>query len=284
LENKEKVINVGLYSGKSIFGGRETPLEASVISCDRFNKCSFYQQGYCLNVRGLSGFCKYGRVSTHKGYTSRAKKYGQFKRKWQEHEEYGKLQRPPSKLGLIDNVVVFPYPYVRLKQTEEGVWKVSDPSFNNSIAFVEYDQFTVDLIYNICTFRPQAMMGGEISKYQKETIPLFLAHLEEVLPEKYQEFVGKHPEFAQKIDYVGRKAYLKTVLPSKVHYKGEWYSRFNEEWYWDGEYLIYQNGYVGDFRVTNDYEVAEIKIKPSDQSVITITSNEQVTKETIFID
>lgn len=281
---EKEVINVGLYGGKSIFGGRETPLEASVISCDRHSKCSFYQNGQCLNVRGLSGHCKYGSVNTIRGYTSRAKKYGEFKRKWQNHERYGKLQRPPTKLGLIDDVVVFPYPFVRIKQMENGTWKVTDPSFGSSIAFIDYEQFTVDLIYQICTFRPQALMGGEITKYQKETVPLFLAHLEEVIPERYQEFIEKHKEFAQKIDYVGRKAYLKTIKPSMVYYKSERYPRFNEEWYWDGEYLTYQKGYVKDFSITNDYEVEKIIIKPSDKSVVSISSNEQVSKETVFVD
>jgi hypothetical protein len=48
--------------------------------------------------------------------------------------------------------------------------------------------------------------------------------------------------------------------------------------------LIYKKGYVHSFNITKDYEIAEIKIKPSDKSTIKITSNEQVTNETVFID
>ena len=71
----KEVINVGLYGGKSIFGGKETPLEASIISCDKHEKCSFYENGTCLKVRSFgSNGCKFGNVNTVRGYTSRAKK------------------------------------------------------------------------------------------------------------------------------------------------------------------------------------------------------------------
>lgn len=75
-------INVNLYGGKGIFGGKESPLEASIIYCDHCNDCSFYRESKCLRVRSfLSPTCKFGRVETIKGYTSRAVKYWDFKKK-----------------------------------------------------------------------------------------------------------------------------------------------------------------------------------------------------------
>lgn len=41
-------INVDLYGGKSIFGGRETPLEAEITYCDKYKVCSFYKKGKCF--------------------------------------------------------------------------------------------------------------------------------------------------------------------------------------------------------------------------------------------
>lgn len=278
----KEVINVGLYGGKGIFGGREEPLVASVISCDKHRDCSYFQQGQCWRVRGLGGTCKFGSVSNIKGYTSRAKKYRQFEREWSSHEQYGKLKRPPRKLGVIDGKVVLPYHHVNVEQVGELV-KIKEPLLfaGNDISYVDYDRFTADVIYKICMFRPQAMMGGEISSYRKETVPLFLAHLEEVLPEKYKEFTDKYPEFAEKIDHVGRKAYLKTINPSTVYYKG---SNLNETWEWDGEILTYVEGHVSSFFITRDYDVEEIKLRPSDKSTIVISDNNQVTKDTVFID
>ena len=126
-----------IYNGKGLFGGKETPLEASIISCDKYEQCSYFKNNQCLKVRSfLSPGCKYGRVNNVKGYTSRAAKYHSFKRQWQEHERYSKLKYPPQKLGLIGDEIVFPYPYIRITQTEDGNVKLSDPGFGPNIAFI----------------------------------------------------------------------------------------------------------------------------------------------------
>lgn len=280
----KEVINVGLYGGKGIFGGKETPLEASVISCDKHTECSYFKKGQCLSVRSaLSPSCKFGSINTVRGYTSRAKKYSQFKREWQEHKQYNKLSYPSTKIGVIGDIVVFPYPYVRIEKTENGNFKLSVPYFANGASYINLKEFTVDLIYRICTFRPEAFMGGEIKSYQKEKVPLFLSHLEEELPEKYKEFITAYPKFVSKIDYVGRTALLKTIKPSLIEYRTN-YKNLNADWWWDGEYLTYKKGYVSSISVISDYEVAELKLKPSDKTTVKINSNEQVTKETVFVD
>lgn len=281
-----EVINVGLYGGKGIFGGKETPLEASVISCDKHNECSYFKNGQCMAVRSfLSPSCKFGNVNTVRGYTSRARKYREFKGKWKDHEHYNKLSYPPQKIGIIDGVVVFPYPFIRITKTENGKYVVDDPAlFSNSNSYIEIEKFNSDLIYRICSYRPQAIMGGEITSYQKEKVPLFLAHLQEVLPEVYDKFVEAYPKFGRKIDYVGRKALLRTINPSEISYYSRDYPRLTNHWYWDGEFLTYKSGYVSSVSVINDYEVAEFKLKPSDKTTVKISSNEQVTKDTVFVD
>ena len=278
-------INVDLYGGKGIFGGKETPLEASIISCDRYEQCSYYKNNQCLRVRSfLSPSCKYGNVRNVKGYTSRAAKYYDFKKRWQSHEKYSKLEYPPQKLGLIGDEIVFPYPYIRITKTETGNIKLDDPGFGSSIAYIGKESFTVELIKRICAFRPRAIMGGVIADYQNETVPLFLAHLKEVLPDKYNELGKENGDLTKEINYVGRKVLLKTVKPSDVYYKSSSYPQFNEKWHWDGEVLTYLSGYTRDFNITKDYTVAEIKIIPSGKSTIIISSNEQVSEETVFID
>lgn len=281
-----EIINVGLYGGKSIFGGKETPIEASVISCDKHENCSFFKNGTCLKVRSFgSGGCKFGSVNTVRGYTSRAKKYSQFKNQWKNHEQYNKLSYPPQKLGIIDNVVVFPYPFIRITKTDSGKYVVEGPSlFSNSNSYIELEKFNSDLIYRICSYRPQAMMGGEITSYQKEKVPLFLAHLQEIMPEVYDKFIKAYPKFGKKIDYVGRKALLKTINPSEISYYSRDYPNLTNHWYWDGEFLNYKSGYVSKVSIIDDYEIETFKLKPSDKTVVKITSNEQVTSDTVFID
>jgi len=281
-----EIINVNLYGGKGIFGGRETQLEASIVYCDRHEMCSYFKNNQCLNVRApFSSGCKYGKVSNITGYTSRDNKYYEFKKKWESHEKYNKLKYPPNKLGIIGDVIVLPYPHIYIKETENGNLVIEGPMlFSNSIAFVDKSKFTTEFINELCAFRPRAIMGGEITSYQRETVPLFLAHLKEVLPEKYAEIKSKSPEIANEINYVGRRALLKTINPSFVFYQSRQYPQFDEKWYWDGEILTYSSGYTQEFRVTKHYEVLEIKIKPSDKSIITISNNEQVTENTVFVD
>ncbi len=280
-----EIINVDLYGGKSIFGGKETPLEASIVYCDRYETCSYFKNNQCLNVRApFSNRCKYGKVNNVRGYTSRAAKHYEFKREWENHEKYNKLNYPSRKLGLIGDIVVFPYPHVRIKENEGGNLIVDGPGFGSDISFISYEKFTIDIINKLCTFRPQAMMGGEITRYQKEIIPLFLAHLKEILPDKYSELTEKYKTITNEINYVGRKALLKTINPSTVRYESRQYPQLNELWDWDGETLTRKSGYVSSFNITKDYEIQEIKIKPSDKSIVKISSNEQVTENTIFLD
>jgi len=278
------VINVDLYGGKGIFGGRETPLEAAVISCDRYEQCSYFQNNQCLNVCSfLSPTCKYGRVSNVKGYTSRAAKHHAFRDKWRKHEKYDKLVYPPQKIGVIGDEIVFPYPYITIRKKEED-YLLDSPGFGSSIAFIEKENFTIDLIKRICDFRPRSIMGSRIIDYQEKIVPLFLAHLKEVLPDIYAEYAEKYGLTEKSINYVGRKALLKTILPSDVFYKNNQYPNLSETWHWDGQSLLYSKGHISKVNITKDYEIETLKIIPSDKSTIVISDNEQISKETIFID
>lgn len=281
------VINVGLYGGKGLLGGKETPLEASVVSCDKYHTCSYFENQQCMKVRSIGGgTCQFGRVDTVKGYTSRAKKYRDFKNEWTNHEQYNKLTSPAKKLGLIDGFVVFPYPYVNIETQEDGELKILGPIMfgRDRTAFIPLGKFTPDFIHQLCSFRPQAMMGGEISDYRQKIVPMFIAHLKEVLPDKYEELISAYSSYGAKVNYVGRTALLRTLQPSLVQFKSKNYPDLNEEWHWDGNYLTYKGGYVSKFNVTKDYEIEEIRIKPSEKSTVTVSSNDQVTSQTVFID
>jgi len=276
-----EIIDVSLYGGPSMFKGRETPMEAVVTTCDTHHDCSYYRDGQCLALRGfLTSGCKHGRSTTHKGYTSRAKKFKEFRDKWKAHEKYNSLDRPPKKLGIIAGEVYFPYAHVTI--TED--FKVTGPEFVTRPAYIPLDKFTVELINDICLLKPQAFFGGTIESYQKETVPLFLTHLKEVLPDLYNQFREVHPEQVNDISYVGRKALLRTIKPSKVYYKSKNYPDLNEEWEWDGEYLHYLGGYVSRVNITKDYEVVDMVLKPTEKATIVIEDDAQVQDSTVFVD
>lgn len=280
----KEVINVSLEGGKPLFGGREEPTTAKTISCDKKDKCSFFKQGQCAALKVYGDKCKYGEIQDYKGYTSRAKKYDTFRRKWTEHEKYKALEANKKNLGLIDGEVFFSYNHIRLKVENNRVFIYGpNMSLGSSIAYIPLNLFTVSLIKSICETQPRGVMGGIISNYQEE-VHLFLGHLKELLPDLYHEFISTYKEFDKVIDYIGRKAYLHTLKPCIVHYKSKSYPKFNNAWYWDGAYLNYKEGYVGKFDIAKNYDEIELKIKPKHGEVITISDNNQVTEETVFID
>jgi len=285
---EKEVIHVGLYGGKSIFGGRETPLEASIISCGMKDQCSLYAQGQCAAIRSFgSNGCKHGQETVKKGYTSRAQKYHKFRSEWRNHEKYGALESNTKKLAIIGEEIFFSYSYITLKVDENGNVDIGGPSFGfgSDVAYIPKEKFTTELIKRICDYRPQAIMGGKIKAYQDEQVPLFLGHLKEIIPNLYDEFVKEYPQYDKKIDYVGRKALLHSLEPCLIT---EEHSRFSDTiWEWDGEHLNYKSGYIPrSFIIPHGIEgdVEDIKIKPKESSVIKISSNEQVTENTKLID
>jgi hypothetical protein len=284
------VVNVYLTGGKPLFGkGREEPLHALSLHCSKAQECSYFKEGSCRSLGALlrSG-CKHGHFTSEKGYTSRAKKYRAFKEKWEAHEKYRALHSASDKLGVIGGEVVFPYPYCLVERGGNGMMRIKDPTFHNATGYIPLEEFTPEFIHSVCTFRPQAIMGGTIQSFQDEVVPRFLAHLEEVLPEKYAEFVAAYPEFNKEIDHVGRKAYLTTLNPSFIHYKSRSYPDLNSTWYWDGEYLTYEEGYLNGVTAfsggSGSYTVENYTLKPDDKLTVKVEQNSQVNKNTVFVD
>lgn len=280
---KENVIHVGMYGGKGIFGGKETPLEVDVISCDKANLCSFYKEGSCLKVRSFnSSGCKIGTKRKVKGYTRRANKYSEFKEKWNSHPEYNKLVYPKRGLGVIEDNVVFNFPYVSFSIENDRVLLL-DPWKNSETNLIPKELFTTDLIYKLVNFKPRSLMGGVITDYQKEEVPAFIANLSQLLPDAYSEFIKEYPEYDKEIDHVGRRAKLYSINPSVIIHK---VNHSKEEWNWDGEYLTLINPSKPkcNVHVIRDFTLESLVIKPSENSVITVSDNDQVSKDTIFID
>src|SRR5699024_5297296 len=110
-----------LLGGKNIFGGREKPLEARVVKCSAFKECSLYQEGKCLDVYGYytGASCKHGEVRRIKGYTTRAKKYYEFKNKWKSHQNYNKLESVDNILAVIKEEVYLNFTFLNIVKGED---------------------------------------------------------------------------------------------------------------------------------------------------------------------
>lgn len=81
------LIDVYLTGGKSIFGGKESPLEAHEIYCDNCDNCSLYKNKQCLNhcTPFALPHCKLGSVINTRWALSNNLKYdNEFLDSWKD--------------------------------------------------------------------------------------------------------------------------------------------------------------------------------------------------------
>ena len=282
-------ISVNLYGGKGIFGGKETPLEADEIYCEMFDQCSFYKEGKCLRCRSfLAPTCRFGRNNITKGYTSRAQKYYTFKSKYQSDEVYGKLSYPNRLVAVIGDTLYMNLKYTLvMKKKDDSTryckciegYEISDRGFCNCDIFIPISDITNNLLYNIFSFKPQAMMGGHIKDYNEKVVPEVLLELKKLLPDIYSSFITEHPEFDFTPNYIGKKAYINSLKPgTKFKYK-------NKEWYYDGEFVSTTNFDIGASSPwwLSDGKYSEIvKIKVNNKMLFEISDNSIVDEDTKF--
>ncbi len=281
-------INVNLYGGKGIFGGREAPLEADEIYCDMYEQCTFYKEGKCLRCRSfLAPTCKFGRNNIIKGYTSRAMKYYDFKNKYQSDEVYNKLNYPKKLVAVIgDNLYMnLKFTLVRKRRETDEKWKrdvdgylISEVGFCSGDVFIPLNEVTDALLYAIFSYKPHAMMGGVIEDYQKKVVPEVLQDLKKAAPNIYNDFIVKHPEYDIAPNYIGKKAYVNSLKPNtKFKYKGC-------EWFYDGEYVSTENFDIGLSSPwwSDGVKRSDIRMKVTDKMLFEINDNSIVDEDTKF--
>lgn len=270
-------INVALYGGKSIFGGRETPLRAEIVQCDKYKKCSLYKNGCCLKITSMfSGTCKFGEKTAIKGYTSRAKKYFKFRDMYKEDAKFNSLHYPDAcYVALIDDTVYLNLEFAVLDKNDIGEWFIDDAVLRSGAVWLPLNELTPDLLNMICSYRPHALMGGEIYSYQKEQIPNILIQLKKILPDIYKEFITKYDRFDIEPDYVDKYAYVNSIKDGTViaDSKG---NRFIK----NGNYLT-SDSWSSCF-LPFDARTCSIKIEITDTMVFKITDNSQVDDDTVF--
>ena len=270
-----KKINVNLYGGKGIFGGRETPLEADIVYCDNCDKCSFYKNNECFCAGRWKANCKFGRKETIKGYTSRAMKYYDFRNKYRSDETYAKLKEPNTSIGIVDDVIILNIHDMKLN---ENNIPVEDVGFGkSSLSYISLKDFTPKLIKQICDLRPKAIFGYEpIRAYYEEYIPKFLDDLKRNYQNIWDEFISVYPEYNKEINYVGRKAYISTLSNgSKLK------DCHNNTWIIEDDEIVC---YKWSTWLPFEGKPTETRIKITDDMYCEITDNKQVNDNTRFYD
>lgn len=276
-----KIIHVHVYDPKSnVLGYKSDKSFCRVIECKNSKNCGLYKREQCVCLHIINSSCVYGKMYKEVGYTQRAMSYYTWlnKQKDKYKDVLNNLTSFTRKMIYIGDYVFLPYNHITLNDNVVFVKKAS--LFTNGMPFLLKTDFTIENILSICTFIPHALMGGTINSYQDEVVPLFIKHLSEVFPEKYKELCKVYSRAKSVVDsynYVGRKVLLKTISKTDIPFV----DIHNAKWIWDGKYLTSKDSKAS-FMLVKKF--TEIRITPPEDAVVIISDNDQVDKNTVFID
>lgn len=252
----------------------------TTILC-KLESCPLRDAGACM-LRPLFGStqCPYGRVRKETGPTRRAQKFSKWIRDRQdEYPGVPTLGYPKTRMAIVGEYVYLPYAHMTLCSP---VPFLSHGGFMSSgTCLLPLVNWSVENVERLVVFRPQAMMGGEITKYQSEQVPLFLLHLRECDDRMWQQLITARPELDVEPNHVGRKAFLKT-LRSPIHW-GTKHANYPVQWEWNGREVVTQSLDAYD-RTWGKMKVASVEIRaiPADDAEIEVQDNAWVTSETVF--
>ncbi|NIV33129.1 MAG: hypothetical protein GWN58_27875 [Anaerolineae bacterium] len=289
---------------------------------DPETNCPFYSNGHqCIEYGSfLSYGCVYGRRSRTTGHTKRAyKSYGPQMKRWKELQAEcpgTRRVRHPHIAIVGDYIWLGAYPHIDMC---EVMWSPGSSFYDNPppktrypndytgrripMPFLAYggafrlgkpwmktQDFTPKVAVCLARFRPQAMMGGEITDYQKKHVPRFLFHLRTYMPEIWARILELAPELEERLPSVD-DILLKTVsikhIPANTvvgipndrqHIPG------NIKSVWDGRYLEYDVTPKSALAPTNLWSLPEdivITIKfapPPDYQVRVVDDKDLLTK------
>ncbi len=276
---------------------RKDKAEVQVVLCGRPDDCDLLKRGECT-WRASFGWhaCPYGHYHKYEGFTPKARAYATWiNEQKKKYEGIPYIKEHSEVLASVGDYVFLPYTHMDMADVG---WIQKDTGlFGKGCAFLKKELFTPETILKLINFRPQAMMGGEISSYQQESIPKFVKHLQEKCPDLLKEaerleikkalnlgktneenhfFKSRIRRILEEYSYKGRKAILQTLTPNI----GKFVDIHKGEWLWDGEYLTSLNSHAS-FMLVDKFD--EIKIKPKPRITVTITEDSQVNDKTEFL-
>lgn len=280
------IIYANVYDPKNSFfkDCRNDRAQVQTIEC-RAQQCSMREAGQCVLRNILCKTCPSGTWSVEHGPTKRAASYSKWiAQKKEQYGGYGTVDYVPTKLGFMDGHVYLPYPHMDMN-TKVPFLRHSS-FFISGIAFIPLTAWTVETVESIVSFNPYGL-GGVIESYQKQQVPLFLAHLRELAPAMYSALLEKCPSVIAKYGLdnptrVGRTALLWTMPPCEV---GPYDAKYPVIWKWDGKEMTTESkdAYGGTWGHCKADSV-KVTIIPSKDATVVITNDAQVNEHTKFVD
>jgi hypothetical protein len=276
---------------------RKDKAEVQLVLCGRPDECELLKRGEC-SLRASFGWhaCPYGSYRKYEGFTPKARAYQNWiKEQKEKYEGVPYIKEHTDVLAFIGDYVFLPYAHMDM--ADVGWIQKNSGFFGKGCAFLKKELFTPDTVLKLINFYPGAMMGGEITSYQKESVPKFVKHLQEKCPELLKEaerlevkraldlgktneenhfFKSRIRRILEEYSYKGRKAILQTLTPNV----GKFVDIHKGEWIWDGEYLTSLNAHAS-FMLVDKFD--EIRVKPREKARVEITDDNQVNEKTEFL-
>ena len=268
-----EVVNFTYYDPQnSLFkSSKSDRARYTIYQCCNKENCGAFMRGKCFMLNGLGGKpCPYGRRSGETGYTPRARGYYSFLR--DAKEKYGEHAYKLSHLS--SPCVIGEYVHIALPYLKNYVNPISEELISE--ALIEKGKFDIDFVVRLVKFRPRAIMGGEITSYQREDVPKFLLQLKRNFPDLYTELLVRESWVKDKVESVSYKdkhALVKTLLPSRVKLSTNVLK-------WDGAVLTAQGKDISFWGLSDE----KIIIDPTDKTFVQILEDDSVTDDTVFRD
>jgi len=194
-KDKYKLIGASLY--KASKSNERAKIEK--IWCKYTESCPLLKENLCL-LNCIFGKCQYGYITRNEsGSTKRGRAYHNFVKEQEEKFKTGELFRPPEGyykkcIVLIGDYFYLPYAHMNHKDGKNKIPFLSHSAvFVSGSNFMKKDDLTPEVVCEIVKLKPQALMGGEITSYQKEELPRFLFHLKYLFPDLFNAAVKIMP-------------------------------------------------------------------------------------------
>lgn len=268
-------INLTYYNPcNSLFKASRSDRErVTLYTCCNKDNCDAYKRNKCVMLNGLYGkHCPYGQKRTETGFTKAAMNCGKLIANYKK--KYGEVEYSKKDLQFICNIG--DYVFLNLNHLTNYVNSIRDKDFFVGEYMVKKSDFTPEFVVELIKYRPLALFGGVIPSYEKEDVPRFCTQLKRYMPEMYEQVKAIYPEidkYIENIDYIGKFAKVKTLLPGNV--KVSIY-----QCKWDGKVIRGTCKGLG----IHDLKDAEVIIIPNDDTYVKIVNNATVTDETEFRD
>jgi len=284
-EKEFKVIHANVYDPKNNFfkSHKNDKSKCSIIMCNNSENCELFSVGTCMR-NTILGFerCPFGKNSSTEGFTYRAKKYnGWIKEQKEKYKDIPFLKDPNRKMAIVGNYIYLPYAHITMN---ESIPFLAHGGFmRTGLPLLEKSLFNINTIINIISFTPIAMMGGAITSYHTEVMPVFVKHLSETYPELYFELIQKLPDLkvSENYDYIGREAVLSTLNKSFIHEYKYTSSNRVETWIWNGEYFTIKD--YSSLGLPISGKIEETRLYPKEGAIYKVQNNNQVNENTEFV-